>query len=128
MGGMITIDDAKRKQIALRILIGNIIFLHVAAAVLIYSAVTSKLSETDGDTIRLMFSSVMTAIPWCLLVLISDKFVEAIMSRFVGTGQIQPAVIKETKITEVTPQPAPEQPTVNDVNMTVEGDVNLKKE
>lgn len=118
------LDDQRRKRFALWGLVVNLIFLHAWATGLVLAGLFGK----DNKTIQLMFDSVMTGIGISLLLLISDKAVDFVISRFVPGGAPQVAVT-ETVTRTVTPNPPPPaaDTPAKDVTMNVEGDVNVRQ-
>lgn len=124
--GFFLMDEARRKKYALWGIVINLMFLHAWASILIFCVAGTKKVEMDGETIRLMFSSIMTAIGVSLLVLVSDKAIDFLINKFSGSPVVPPAQVTETLTRTVIPgNPLPE--TVKDVNLTAEGDVNVNK-
>jgi hypothetical protein len=120
-------DEAKRKRFALWGIVVNLMFLHAWASVLIVTATVGAKKEMDGETIRVMFSSVMTGIGVSLLVLISDKFVEFIIAKFAGSAVPQPSVVSETVTRTITPAAAVSPMPAQDVSISAAGDVTVSK-
>lgn len=121
--GLFLIDETRRKKFALWGIIINLMFLHVWASILIARAAFGNKKTIDGETIQLMFSSIMTAIGVSLFVLISDKAIDFIIHKFGGSPTAPPQQVTETVTRTVIPATAP---VANDVNIKAEGDVNVQ--
>lgn len=115
------IDNAQRKKFALIAILTTLVFLHIWASVLIVAASIYGRKDMDGETIRVMFSSVTTGIGICLLILISDKFLDFVISRFTGAVSLPQTIEKTTtEKTVITPSEQPvKDMTVNAENVNV---------
>lgn len=125
------IDETKRKKYAWRALVTTLICLHVWATVLIFCVAGAKKTEMDGETIRLMFSSIQTAILINLLLLISDKAIDFVLARFGAGGagnSMQPVQITETVQKTIVPAQSapPVVPAAENVNIKAEN-VNVEQ-
>lgn len=128
--GIFLIDESKRKKFALWGIIVNLMFLHVWASLLIAKVLFSPtLDMHTASTMQAWFTSIMTAISVSLLILISDKAIDWVIAKFSPSAGAPPAQVTETFSRTV--QPAPGTPVanvpVNDVNMQVEGNVNVQQ-
>lgn len=130
--GIFLIDEAKRKKFALWGIIVNLMFLHIWASLLIVKVLFAPtLDANTASTMQAWFTSIMTAISVSLLILISDKAIDWVIAKFSPSAGTPPAQVTET-ITR-TVQNAPAVPAtsadtiVNDVNMKVEGNVNVQQ-
>lgn len=116
MAESLFIDNAKRKRIVTFWIPVCLGFLHVWATILVISALWR-----DTETIRVMFSSCTWGIGALVLLLISDKALEFIITRITGASP-QPQVIEKTT-TEKTVIASSES--TKDVNIQTSGDVNV---
>lgn len=100
--GELYIDNAKRKRIVTFWIPVCLGFLHVWASCLVASAVFSERSRLAEDTVSSMFSSCTWGIGFLILLLISDKAVEFIITKFLGNA---PAIVEKTttETTKVVP-------------------------
>lgn len=116
------IDAEKRKKIVTKWVEITLVALHTWASALIIAVLWKP--EHQNAAVA-MFSTCTFGIGATLLILLFDRAADVIINKF-GATAVQPALVKETKTTEIIPQhtdPAP----VNDVTMNVEGDVNVAK-
>lgn len=108
------LDNHSRKVILLKWIPRCLFFLHIWATTLVVSA---SFFDKDNETIMSMFDACSWGIAGLVLLLISDRALEFIITRFTGT----PQVVEKT-VTEKTVISPPEN---KDVQITTSGDVNV---
>lgn len=95
-------DEATRKKLAMSAICMTLVFLHIWATVLVVAAARSTKDTMDGETIRLMFSSIVWGIGFALAVLISDKVVDMLVAKFGGIAFPPAATVTETATRTIT--------------------------
>lgn len=126
--GLFLIDEAKRKKLALWGIVVNLMFLHIWASVLIVKVLLAPdIDINTASTLQAWFTSIMTAISISLLILISDKAIDFVISKFSGPAPAQPMQVTETVTRTQTAAPVAPVQVANDVNMKVEGNVNVQQ-
>lgn len=94
------IDNAARKRIVTFWVPVCLTVLHIWATILVVAACFFTKATTDGETIRVMFSSCVTGIGCLVLLLISDKALEFVITKV--TGGVTPQVIEKTTMEKTT--------------------------
>lgn len=127
------IDDVKRREIATRGVIGTLIALHLWATIIVIAALKSA---KDSEMLSAMFSTITFGIGATLAILLVGNAADIVIARIFGAapaGQTVPVTVTETvqKTVTTTPNPPSDplggQNVTGDVNMNVEGSVNVGK-
>lgn len=99
------LDNAQRKKIVMWWIPVCLTVLHVWASILLIATCFGK-QAMDGESIRVMFSSCVTGIGCLIVLLISDKALEFVISRLTGSSPVAQTIEKTTtETTVVTPNP-----------------------
>lgn len=125
MSETLFIDNAKRKKWGLTVLLSTIGFLHFSALIILIALIRSDKNYTDTAALAAAFSTVMFGIAGTIILLLSDKALDFWLNRLSIVGTPAPASVTETVTRKVETQPST-APEAKDVNITAQGDVNVK--